>query len=743
MYNFRKLYNENSIVQFWVSYLLVLIVPLLIVFGGFQYVFHVVEEDTKTTNIMLLDHSVSLLDNDLNALESMALQASQNTKLREIGSLTKNDANYSLLALDVMKDFYSLMRYQGINILDEAYIYLNKLGYVMYDSTIYRSDIFEKYVTNWGMTTQAWRNLCKNGWSRIPRYVPSAHNSLQYVVPFGNTLKGDVLGSIVFRLDSKELKHFLDFSSKYGSYAIFILDDKNEVIWADNSLDYKLTPDLKNTVSNFVETQGERITSVRSKLTNWKYVLVLPEKEVLRQLTVIKLIIFTLLIVAIMLGLLCSLMLSIKAGRPINNIFKSFKENGNLPRNSANLGELVQEVVKKNQRYMEELEKDKPLLQKAFFHDLIKAELVNTTEIHYLAEKAGITLNEKNFRIVTLKIFANNDFYDVDEQTIEEVRILMNVVMDHLEEITNDPIWFYKNDYLTTSIIFSGNDDLTSVKEIVNKTSEWVYSVYSVDTSWGISNCSDDLLNIWKICEEAMTALKNCDSKNQIVEYETHLENADEFYFPDIVEERLKTSIQFGDMKRIENVLDILKYENFEVRNLSRNRFIKLNTRIVEMLSQFSESVAGANDQILWLNELVFQFEEEIQETYFDRLKGVCEYLCQEISQKKNDQKGKLIKNIMGYIKDNYMDSNLGLAKISTVFGISEGYVSSIFKDQAGVNFADYVEGIRIDKACQLLKNNDHMITDISDMVGYNSVQSFRRAFKRVKGIQPKEYRKE
>ena len=97
----------------------------------------------------------------------------------------------------------------------------------------------------------------------------------------------------------------------------------------------------------------------------------------------------------------------------------------------------------------------------------------------------------------------------------------------------------------------------------------------------------------------------------------------------------------------------------------------------------------------------------------------------------------------MSYINANYMDSNLGLAKISTEFGISEGYVSSMFKEQAGVNFADYVESIRIDKACQLLREEDITITDISDMVGYNSVQSFRRAFKRVKGIQPKEFRKE
>lgn len=743
MYNFRRLYNKNSIVQFWMSYLFVLIIPIVIVFCGYQYVFGVVEKDTRLTNSMMLEHSVSLLDNDLKSLESMALQAAQSSKLRTIGEFTKYNAEYTLLAIDLMKDFNSLLRYQGTDIVEDAYIYLNKTGYVMYDSAIYRNSIFEKYIESWGMTAQEWRNLCKNGWSYTPRYVPSSNKTLHYVVPFGNSLKGAMLGSIVFRISSEELKHFLDFSSKYGNYGIFILNDNKEIIWADNSLDNKLLSILKKVQPDFKEIQGVQITSVTSDNTNWEYVLVLPEKEVLKQLTILKFIIFTLLIVAVVIGIICSLYQAIKAGRPINNIFKYIKGNDNIRRNSENLGELVQEVVKKNQRYMEELEKDKPLLQKAFFHDLIKAEIENTTELRYLAEKAGIHLEGKNYRIVTLKLFANNDFYDIDEQTIEEVRILMNIVMDYLEEITSDPIWFYKNNYLTTSIIFSGNDELKYVKEIVEKTSEWIYTKYSVDTRWGISNYSNDLLNIWKICEEAMTALKNADSENQIMEYQIHLENANEYYFPDVAEERLKASIQFGDMNRIENILNILQHENFEIRSLNRKRLIKFNTRIVQMLSAFSDLVPDFNEQVLWLNEIVIQYEEGMHETYFKRLMSICESLCQDISQKKNDQRGKLIKNIMSYINANYMDSNLGLAKISTEFGISEGYVSSMFKEQAGVNFADYVESIRIDKACQLLREEDITITDISDMVGYNSVQSFRRAFKRVKGIQPKEFRKE
>ena len=56
------------------------------------------------------------------------------------------------------------------------------------------------------------------------------------------------------------------------------------------------------------------------------------------------------------------------------------------------------------------------------------------------------------------------------------------------------------------------------------------------------------------------------------------------------------------------------------------------------------------------------------------------------------------------------------------------------------MNFAEYLEQLRIDQACTLLKEGV-LVSLIAEKTGYNSVQSFRRAFKRVKGVSPSEYR--
>jgi len=67
-----------------------------------------------------------------------------------------------------------------------------------------------------------------------------------------------------------------------------------------------------------------------------------------------------------------------------------------------------------------------------------------------------------------------------------------------------------------------------------------------------------------------------------------------------------------------------------------------------------------------------------------------------------------------------------------------------LFKRQTQIGFNEYVEKLRMAKAIDLLKEENEKresIEVIAEKVGYNSVQSFRRAFKRVYGTTPKNYR--
>lgn len=98
-------------------------------------------------------------------------------------------------------------------------------------------------------------------------------------------------------------------------------------------------------------------------------------------------------------------------------------------------------------------------------------------------------------------------------------------------------------------------------------------------------------------------------------------------------------------------------------------------------------------------------------------------------------------RKIMAYINEHYGDSSLSVTSAAEAFSMSSSYFSTYFKKHLDVTFSKYLEGLRIEKACELIRNSDLNIEAIAAEVGYTNSLSFRRAFKKVMGMPPSSYR--
>lgn len=739
MKKFKKSYLRNPILQFLYSYILVLIIPIVILFYGFNNAFSIVENDIKESNISMLTQSMYLINEEVRTLESLSLQTSQSSALRELGAMTVRNGDYITTVKELMAEFYRLINYQSLPLLEESYIYLNEMDLVIYDNSVYRPEVFAQHIAGWGMTLDEWYEMCRNESDHAPRYYISSDGSIQYVMPFSANLFGSNMGVIVYRYDQREFGRLLSFTSEYENYSVFILDSNNRILYREDGLGLADSiPFASLNSGGFFSLDSNYLIYTATQKPSWKYVLALPDKGSQQQLTILKTLVMLLILASSAIGVLISLLLSIRKGRPINTLIHSLMTEEELEESPQNFGSLVSAITTKNQSLLQEIENDKPMLQKAFFHDLIKAEFLNSGEMYYNAQRAGIELCGSQYLVASVKLFPHNDFYTVDAQTMEEVQLLTQLLLNRLTDTSSAPIWIYKKNYLTSLFIFQTDKQPRQLITLAEQTCHWLSTEYEVESFWGISTPCVSLLDIWKNCEEASTAMEHCSNEKHIQEYSRHLEDQAELYFPETAREKLSASLKSGDNAACETIIDILEEENFTNRNLSRNQFIHLNRYLTDILT--SLTLPDMTERILWLNEAAIE-QPENHEEYFKRLRSICLDICKQIRQNKSAQHGRLIERIQQYIQENYMDSGLGLSRISSEFRISEGYVSSIFKEQSSVNFADYVETIRINKACELLKENEHTISDIAEFVGYNSVQSFRRAFKRVKGISPKEYR--
>ena len=99
------------------------------------------------------------------------------------------------------------------------------------------------------------------------------------------------------------------------------------------------------------------------------------------------------------------------------------------------------------------------------------------------------------------------------------------------------------------------------------------------------------------------------------------------------------------------------------------------------------------------------------------------------------------LKNIVDFCSRNYT-KEISLDTLSAELHISKYYISHIFGSRLNVRFNDYVNSLRISKACLLLADSDLSVTEIGDKVGFATIRTFNRAFLKQIGQSPSEYRR-
>ncbi len=93
------------------------------------------------------------------------------------------------------------------------------------------------------------------------------------------------------------------------------------------------------------------------------------------------------------------------------------------------------------------------------------------------------------------------------------------------------------------------------------------------------------------------------------------------------------------------------------------------------------------------------------------------------------------------YINENYM-KDLNVEDVAKKFLLSSSYFSYLFKSITSKTFTEYLVGLRISKALELLKNTNDKVVDICYSVGFNNINHFNRMFKQNIGMSPLAYRK-
>ncbi|MBS6642828.1 MAG: response regulator [Clostridiaceae bacterium] len=92
------------------------------------------------------------------------------------------------------------------------------------------------------------------------------------------------------------------------------------------------------------------------------------------------------------------------------------------------------------------------------------------------------------------------------------------------------------------------------------------------------------------------------------------------------------------------------------------------------------------------------------------------------------------------YIEENF-NQDLSLQSTASYLGFHPNYFSTLFKSKTGSTFSQYLQNLRIEKACELIHSTNLNLYEIGERIGYSDNANFCRAFKKVKGVSPSKFK--
>lgn len=105
----------------------------------------------------------------------------------------------------------------------------------------------------------------------------------------------------------------------------------------------------------------------------------------------------------------------------------------------------------------------------------------------------------------------------------------------------------------------------------------------------------------------------------------------------------------------------------------------------------------------------------------------------------KQNRKLNKLTPITNYMKEHYREE-LSLEALAEVFGYTPAYISRMFQKYAGINYKDYLQGVRVEYAFAELNRAEHTVSEVAFHHGFPSSRAFSKAFQKKYGMLPSAY---
>lgn len=439
------------------------------------------------------------------------------------------------------------------------------------------------------------------------------------------------------------------------------------------------------------------------------------------------------------------------------NLYSS-PHNGNFAKKAQDEFKFIEQaldsLIEQANTYQKMHEEDSLFRRRHFFVELLEGSRPIGME-EWRTELARYGLNPQ-FESIGIMVYEIDRYGRLTDKYSYRDQYLLKFVLNSIVKETADScsvsVWTeWTAPHQLTALYHFPKDSLQSEQEaalLAEKVRGWVESNLDFTVTVGVSETVDELPGIVSSYSEAMKALtyKASLGYNRVILPREAKVNEDGTYRQLPLIPKLAHAFRTGEDEWLPIYGQIIG-EALSNR-ASREELVQLLNVIVQQLyREMMEFPVEVQD--IWktetmprLNQLrdTFDLAEDMEKEFASVLSEFADKL-RAIQESRSHYA--LIRNVKEYIEREYANPDLSLNHLCDVFGLNGKYVSRLFKEAFGEKLVDYMVRVRIEKSQNLLTETSYSLQQIANEVGYIHDISYIRAFKKVIGTTPGDYRKQ
>ncbi|WP_179281326.1 helix-turn-helix domain-containing protein [Paenibacillus sp. XY044] len=772
MFKQLRKYNRSVIVTWLISYITVLMVPILISFVLYFITYQQVKTETNRSNALLLEQMEMSIDSKLKGLEQLSLEIALNRNISSFSSVDPplSDAHY----YDLFQISESLRTYKNANdYIEQIYVmYTNSDTVISTYDHMNRQGLFQKLRQQDNTSFDQWNNLFERKY--VNDYTPMTFwdgGTSTPVVVFARSLVFNTPGQppaiVLFVMKDSKL---IESAPRHPDASMFILDTESRYIAARKDLGllpqhltYGELQDQQGMVYMDVQEHQAAVSYITSKITGWKYVSVLPaslfneKMQYMRKLIWIS--IGTCFLVG---GVICVLFLR-KNYMPIQVMLQSLSHKFGLRFDGGSseysfLQGAIQHYFTEKEDMRARFDQHRNTIRAHLIRRLLKGSIEKEALFHESLAAHHIEFSSDRFVVILMSVddfgkfeqYGQNDLSDKKEQMLHF--ILTNVLVD---AAAGDAAVYTTemNDVLACVVNFQKSDseerERLTLHRISAQVREFMQEQMQVELTIAVGEVYSDIYGIAQSYHEALDALEYriVLGSGQFIRYgDTQLNQAPphHYYFPLSVEQQLIYVVKSGNYAKAEALIEDIFQKNFSGHPVSvpLAKCLMYNMASTMLNTVDEVSVTGKRSleshlldvEPLLSCEHVPQMKEQLK----DKLSQVCGWIQAE----KRDHHRYLIEDVQRYIDNHLHDPNLNISMIGDVFRMTPSYISRLYKDHTGEALLDTINRSRLAEAKSLLTYNKLTVNEVAGRVGYADVSTFVRTFKKFEGMTPGAFQK-